>query len=113
MTSGVVDHRALDPVAFDEPPRGQGRKFIIRHGALQNCSQNNTLCPPKLLLQRWRKDLADEAQQRGACRKLWPRPQDGPGLAPFLGFVNLWKSEAECEQPVLLQHRPRARKAKA
>src|SRR5215212_3126109 len=47
------------------------------------------------------------------CRKLWRRPQDGPGPTPVSRFVNLWKTEAEREQPVLLAHRPRARKAKA
>src|SRR3954452_23374713 len=31
--------------------------------------------------------------------------------APVSHFVNLWKTEAEREQPVLLAHRPGARKA--
>src|SRR4051794_545449 len=33
--------------------------------------------------------------------------------APVSRFVNLWETEAEREQPVLLAHRPGARKAKA
>src|SRR3954466_4603572 len=35
------------------------------------------------------------------------------GSAPVLHFVNLWKTEAEREQPVLLAHGPRAGKAEA
>src|SRR3954451_16196406 len=35
------------------------------------------------------------------------------GSAPILHFVNLWKTEAEREQPVLLAHRPAAGKAEA
>src|SRR5215211_6267978 len=48
-----------------------------------------------------------------ACRKLWRRAQDGLCPTPVSHFVNLWETEAEREQPVLLAHRPRARKAKA
>ena len=33
--------------------------------------------------------------------------------APVSRFVNLWETEAEREQPVLLAHRPGASKAKA
>src|SRR5215207_11628139 len=33
------------------------------------------------------------------------------GSASILHFINLWETEAEREQPVLLAHRPRARKA--
>src|SRR3954466_13926235 len=33
------------------------------------------------------------------------------GSAPILHFINLWKTEAEREQPVLLAHRPGTRKA--
>jgi hypothetical protein len=46
-----------------------------------------------------------------ACRKLWRRPQNGPWRPSLLDFVNLRKTEAEREQPVLLAHRPGARKA--
>src|SRR3954469_17314288 len=35
------------------------------------------------------------------------------GSAPILHFVNLWKTEAEREQAVLLAHRPGTRKAEA
>src|SRR3954464_3026662 len=35
------------------------------------------------------------------------------GPTPVSHFVNLWKTEAEREQPVLLAHGPRARKAEA
>src|SRR3954466_4754120 len=35
------------------------------------------------------------------------------GSAPILHFINLWETEAECEQSVLLTHRPAAGKAKA
>ena len=35
------------------------------------------------------------------------------GSAPILHFVNLWETETEREQPVLLAHRPGARKAEA
>src|SRR4051812_6701403 len=48
-----------------------------------------------------------------ACRKLWRRPQDGLCPTPVSHFVNLWKTEAEREQPVLLAHGPRAGKAEA
>src|SRR3954463_8301220 len=50
---------------------------------------------------------------RWACRKLWRRPQDGLCPTPVSHFVNLWKTEAEREQPVLLAHGPRAGKAEA
>src|SRR5215212_7710632 len=48
-----------------------------------------------------------------ACRKLWRRAQDGLCPTPVSHFVNLWKTEAEREQLVLLPHRPGARKAEA
>src|SRR3954466_7443120 len=48
-----------------------------------------------------------------ACRKLWRRPQDGLCPTPVSHFVNLWETEAEREQPVLLADGPRARKAEA
>src|SRR3954463_10174441 len=48
-----------------------------------------------------------------ACRKLWRRPQDGLCPTPGSHFVNLWKTEAEREQAVLLTHRPAAGKAEA
>ena len=35
------------------------------------------------------------------------------GPAPVSHFVNLWETEAECQQLVLLAHRPGARKAEA
>src|SRR5215207_2325522 len=35
----------------------------------------------------------------------------GAGPAPILHFINLWETEAEREQPVLLADGPRARKA--
>src|SRR3954470_24734979 len=35
------------------------------------------------------------------------------GSAPILHFINLWKTEAEREQSVLLTHRPAAGKAEA
>src|SRR5689334_19108550 len=48
------------------------------------------------------------------CRKLWRRPQkNGRDWASISDFVNLWKTEAEREQPVLLADRPRAGKAEA
>src|SRR3954465_1589295 len=50
---------------------------------------------------------------RGACRKLWRRPQDGLCPTPVSHFVNLWETETECEQSVLLTHRPAAGKAEA
>src|SRR3954470_6360762 len=46
-----------------------------------------------------------------ACRKLWRGAQDGLCPTPVSHFVNLWKTEAEREQPVLLADGPRARKA--
>src|SRR5829696_3347608 len=49
----------------------------------------------------------------GPCRKLWRGPQDGLCPTPVSHFVNLWKTEAEREQPVLLANRPRAGKAEA
>src|SRR5215207_8005572 len=51
--------------------------------------------------------------ERGACRKLWRRPQDGLCPTPVSHFVNLWETEAEREQPVLLADGPRAGKAEA
>src|SRR3954470_22770708 len=45
------------------------------------------------------------------CRKLWRRPQDGLCPTPGSRFVNLWETETEREQPVLLAHGPRAGKA--
>src|SRR3954452_16316737 len=48
-----------------------------------------------------------------ACRKLWRRPQDGLCPTPGSHFVNLWETETEREQPVLLANGPGARKAKA
>src|SRR5213592_3341878 len=48
-----------------------------------------------------------------ACRKLWRGPQDGLCPTPVSHFVNLWKTEAEREQPVLLADGPRAGKAEA
>src|SRR4051794_4231686 len=50
---------------------------------------------------------------KGACRKLWRRPQDGLCPTPGSRFVNLWETETEREQPVLLANGPGARKAKA
>src|SRR3712207_6218350 len=47
-----------------------------------------------------------------ARRKLYLRPQNGLDRPWFSHFINLWETEAECEQPVLLQHRPRPRDAK-
>src|SRR5829696_4655456 len=47
----------------------------------------------------------------GPCRKLWRGAQDGLCPTPVSHFVNLWKTEAEREQPVLLADGPRARKA--
>src|SRR4051812_9099067 len=41
------------------------------------------------------------------------RAVGGAGSASILHFVNLWKTEAEREQPVLLAHRPGARKSEA
>src|SRR3954447_8900546 len=35
------------------------------------------------------------------------------GSAPILHFVNLWETETDCEQSVLLAHRPAAGKAEA
>ena len=46
-----------------------------------------------------------------ACRKLWRGAQDGLRPTPVSHFVNLWKTEAEREQPVLLADGPRAGKA--
>src|SRR3954453_12082866 len=34
------------------------------------------------------------------------------GPTPVSHFVNLWETETDCEQPVLLAHRPRAGEAK-
>src|SRR4051794_39311616 len=48
-----------------------------------------------------------------ACRKLWRRAQDGLCPTPVSHFVNLWETETDCEQAVLLAHRPAAGKAKA
>ena len=48
-----------------------------------------------------------------ACRELWRRPPDGLGPTLVSHFVNLWKTEAEREQLVLLAHRPAAGKAEA
>src|SRR3982751_492053 len=45
------------------------------------------------------------------CRKLWRRAQDGLCPTPVSHFVNLWKTETDCEQSVLLAHRPAAGKA--
>src|SRR5215211_1190411 len=53
-------------------------------------------------------DLANRA-----CRKLRRRPQDRPVAAPVSRFVNLWETETDREQPVLLAHRPGPRKAEA
>ena len=53
-----------------------------------------------------------EPRRRWACRNLWRRPQDRPDQAPS-DFVNCLKSEADCEQPVLLADGPRASKAEA
>src|SRR3954468_18619393 len=50
---------------------------------------------------------------RWACRKLWRRPPDRLCPTPVSHFVNLWKTEAEREQPVLLANGPRAGKAEA
>src|SRR3954452_12980001 len=47
------------------------------------------------------------------CRKLWRGAQDGLCPTPVSHFVNLWKTEAEREQPVLLADGPRAGKAEA
>src|SRR4051795_9989674 len=41
------------------------------------------------------------------------RAVGGAGSASILHFVNLWETETEREQPVLLAHRPGTRKAKA
>src|SRR3982751_4411501 len=47
------------------------------------------------------------------CRKLWRRAQDGLCPTPVSHFVNLWETETDCEQSVLLTHRPAAGKAEA
>src|SRR5215217_4577598 len=52
------------------------------------------------------------AVRRGVSQTL-TRAVGRAGSASILHFVNLWKTEAEREQPVLLAHRPRARKAEA
>src|SRR3982751_5343683 len=44
------------------------------------------------------------------CRKLWRGAQDGLCPTPVSHFVNLWKTEVEREQPVLLADGPRAGK---
>ena len=49
----------------------------------------------------------------GASRKLWRRAQDGLCPTPVSHCVNLWETETDCEQAVLLAHRPAAGKAKA
>src|SRR4051812_7968173 len=55
----------------------------------------------------------------GAYRSSWglsqtlTRAAGRAGSAPILHFVNLWETETEREQPVLLTHGPRARKTKA
>src|SRR5215218_8057323 len=43
----------------------------------------------------------------------WRRAQDGLCPTPVSHFVNLWKTEVDREQPVLLADRPRAGKAEA
>src|SRR3954469_12463792 len=48
-----------------------------------------------------------------ACRKLWRRPQNGQDRPWFSHFINLWETEAERQQPVLLANRPRPGKAEA
>src|SRR5215218_150881 len=52
------------------------------------------------------------AVRRGVSQTL-TRAVGRAGSASILHFVNLWKTEAEREQPVLLAHRPGARKAEA
>src|SRR3954469_8664696 len=42
---------------------------------------------------------------RRACRKLWRGAQDWLCLTPVSHFVNLWETETEREQPVLLADR--------
>src|SRR5215208_3397865 len=63
------------------------------------------------------------APQVALIRTYWPDPNSRglsqtltraaglAGSAPILHFVNLWKTEAEREQAVLLAHRPGTRKA--
>src|SRR3954454_17379783 len=57
--------------------------------------------------------MSNPSEVNRACRKLWRRPQDGLCPTPGSHLVNLWKTEAEREQPVLLADGPRARKAEA
>src|SRR5215217_3044868 len=53
-----------------------------------------------------------------APRKMGPsqtltRAAGWAGPTPVSPFVNLWETETDCEQPVLLAHRPAAGKAEA
>ena len=61
---------------------------------------------------RSRRGMPGWCDPERACRKLWRRPQDGLCPTPVSHFINLWKTEAEREQPVLLADGPRAGKAK-
>src|SRR3954468_22783322 len=56
---------------------------------------------------------AESTSSKWPCRKLWRGAQDGLCPTPVSHFINLWETETDCEQPVLLAHRPAAGKAKA
>src|SRR3954468_15458368 len=56
---------------------------------------------------------AESTSSKWPCRKLWRGAQDGLCPTPVSHFINLWETETDCEQPVLLTHRPAAGKAEA
>src|SRR3954468_16897898 len=56
---------------------------------------------------------AESTSSKWPCRKLWRGAQDGLCPTPVSHFINLWETETDCEQSVLLAHRPRAGKAEA